>query len=540
MRKLLFLVLAALALAVPVAQATPVDQILDNVQQAAFNYMWNEANPANGLIRDRMSGQYCSIASVGFGLSSICVGIDHGWITRTQGAARVQTTLNTFWTLPQGTATTGTIGYKGFFYHFLHLSDGLRDNSGTELSDIDTALLLAGILDCQQYFNGGDPVEVNIRSLADQIYRRVDWTWFRNNTQNGLMFSWLPNGGAGTFNSGVWKGYNEMMIMYILAFGSPTFPIPGTDWNTYTSNYVYGLQYGEIYVQYGALFTHQYSHCWIDFRNKRDLYMQGHGSDYFENSRKATLAQQAYCIANPGVKFVGDAGPEAAGYTATYWGLTAGDDPPPNATYAAHGAPGPGTFDNGTVQPTAVVSSVCFAPEICLPTIQNLYDNHPLLWGTYGFRDGLNKTLNPDWYDTDFLGIDQGPMVMMIENYRNASIWLRFMQNPYVQAGMTAAGFVNTVDVTEPPSFAQGVALSASPNPFSGRATVRYRLPAAGTVRLTVVDLAGREVARLVNERQEAGEHVAHFDAGDLPNGVYWYRLATPGSVVNSRGVRMR
>jgi hypothetical protein len=188
-----------------------------------------------------------------------------------------------------------------------------------------------------------------------------------------------------------------------------------------------------------------------------------------------------------------------------------------------------------------VVSSVCFAPEICLPTIQNLYDNHPLLWGTYGFRDGLNKTLSPDWYDTDFLGIDQGPMVLMIENYRNASIWLRFMQSPYVQEGMSAAGFVATVGVSDPPSFAQGVALSTAPNPFSSRTTLSYRLPIASSVRLTVHDLAGREVARLVNEWQLSGEHVAHFDANGLPNGVYWYRLEIPGSgVVSGRGVLMR
>ncbi len=146
MRKLLLLTIAVLALWAPVTAASVTDPVLDAEQQLAFQYFWNEVNPANGLIHDRKTGSYCSIASVGFGLSSICIGIDHGWITRAQGAARVQTTLNTFWTLPQGTATTGTIGYKGFFYHFLNGTTGLRDNTGTELSDIDTALLLAGIL----------------------------------------------------------------------------------------------------------------------------------------------------------------------------------------------------------------------------------------------------------------------------------------------------------------------------------------------------------------------------------------------------------
>jgi hypothetical protein len=539
MRKLLILALAAMTLAVPVARATPYDQVLDTVQQMAFNYMWTEANATTGMIRDRsQSGSPCSIAALGFGLSSICVGIDHGWVTRAQGAARVQAALNNLWTTPQGTATSGTSGYKGFYYHFLDMTTGLRmPGWNPELSDIDTALLLAGVLDCEQYFNGGDPVEVNIRSLADQIYRRVDWTFFQHPTQNGLMIQWAPESG---FNTGVWRGYNEMMIMYILAMGSPTHAVPAADWNTYTSGYVYGTQYGQTYVQYAALFTHQYSHCWIDFRNKRDTYMQGIASDYFQNSRKATLAQQAYCVANPGSKFgTGQAGFDVAAYTSTFWGLTAGDGP--NGHYDAHGAPGPGTFDDGTVQPTAPVSSVAFAPEICLPTIQNLYDNHPLLWGTYGFRDGLNKTRSPDWYDTDFLGIDQGPMVMMIENYRNASIWLRFMQNPYVQAGMTAAGFVATVDVpAPPPSFAQGVALSASPNPFSSQTVLRYRLPVAAEVRLTVHDVAGREVATLVKGQQEAGEHTARFDAESLSSGVYWYRLETPGAVVTSRGVKVR
>jgi len=502
MRKLLWTALAALTLEVPVARATPYDQILDNVQLAAFQYMWNEANPANGMIRDRSQpGSPCSIAAVGFGLSSICVGIDHGWITRAQGAARVQTMLNTFWTLPQGPATSGTIGYNGFFYHFLDMNTGLRmPGWNPELSDIDTALLLAGILDCQQYFNTSDPTEVSIRSLADQIYRRVNWTFFRNSTLKGLMLQWLPDGGSGTFNTAVWKGYNEMMIMYILAIGSPTFPIPATDWGTYTSGYVYGLQFGQTYVQYGALFTHQYSHCWIDFRNKRDAYMQGITSDYFQNSRKATLAQQAYCIANPGIKPPGPpAQPDVAGYSATYWGLSAGDGP---SGYAAHGAPGPGTNDDGTVQPGAVVCSLPFASDICLPTIQNLYDNHPFLWGTYGFKDGLNKCRNPDWYDTDFLGIDQGPMVMMIENYRNASIWLRFMQNPYVQAGMNATGFVPTMGVPSASMMESAVELRAGPNPFSSRATLSYRLSEAGAVRLMVHDVAGREVARLVDQWQ--------------------------------------
>ena len=533
MRRIL-LVLATLCVSASAARATPIDQILDNMQQFGFNYFWNEANTTNGMIKDRMTGNYCSIAAVGFGLSSICIGIDHGWITRAQGATRVQTTLNTFWTLPQGTATTGTIGYKGFFYHFLHMSDGLRDGT-TELSDIDTALLLAGILDCKQYFDGSDPTEVSIRALADQIYQRVDWSFFQNTSQNGLMIQWTPESG---FNTGVWKGYNEMMIMYLLAMGSPTHPVPSADWGTYTSGYVYGTLYGQTYVQYGALFTHQYSHCWIDFRNKRDTFMQTHGpSDYFQNSRKATLAQQAYCIANPGPKGTGF--PDPAGYSATLWGLTAGDDPANG--YAAHGAPGPGTFDNGTIGPTAVFGSLPFAADICLPTIQNIFDSYPSLWGTYGLKDAFNLSRSPDWYDNDFLGIDEGPIVMMIENYRTASVWSRFMQNADVLNGMNAAGFVSLVGVDEstPPQPAV-VQLRSGPNPFRTQTQIGFEIARPGRVRLTVHDVTGREVARLLDGWLEAGHHSAIFRADHLGSGVYWYHLDTGDIQTRSRGVLMR
>ena len=421
------LALVLLALSATVARATPVEAVLDSVQYRAFRYMWLEANAANGMIRDRsQSGSPCSIAAVGFGLSAICVGIDHAWITRAEGAARVLTTLQTFWTKPQGTATTGNIGYRGFFYHFLFMDTALRRwDWNTELSSIDSALLLAGILDCKAYFTGADATETQIRSLADQIYQRVEWDWMLNPGNGAIRHGWQPNGGDGTFLPYDWIGYNEAMIVYILALGSPTHAVPDTSWDTWTGGYNWSNPgYGGVpYVVFPPLFGHQYSHCWVDFRNRRDAYMQSKGIDYFENSRRATLAQQAYCIANPFARI---------GYGANQWGLTAGDGP---TGYNARGAP-PAQNDDGTITPTAVASSLPFAPEICLPTLQNLFDNYPLLWGAYGFRDGFNLTRNPDWYGPDFLGIDQGPMVLMIENYRNGSIWNRFMQLPEIQLGM--------------------------------------------------------------------------------------------------------
>jgi hypothetical protein len=531
----LILILATLMASASAAAATSVDAVLDSTQYGAFRYFWYQANASNGMVRDRsQSGSPCSIAAVGFGLSAICTGIDHGWVTRAAGQARVLTTLNTFWTLPQGASIQGTIGYKGFFYHFLHMSDGLRQwEWSTELSTIDTALLLAGILDCKQYFNTSDPGDVQIRALADQIYQRVDWEWIRNPSNNAIRHGWLPNGGTGTFLSYDWIGYSEAMILNILALGSPTHPVPAATWTAWTSGYPpnWQTQYGQTYLTFPPLFGHQYSHCWIDFRDKKDLYMQGKGIDYFENSRRATLAQQAYCIANPGAK---------VGYGANQWGLTAGDGP---GGYNARGAP-PAQNDDGTIAPTAVAGSLPFAPEICGPTLQHLYDTYPLLWGPFGFRDGFNLTIgnpSPPWYDPDYLGIDQGPIVMMIENYRTGAIWNRFMQNIDVQHGMTAAGFMSPVGVGQPPVAVQDrPVLWSGPSPFTDSAIIHFRLAVGGPARLSVHDLMGREVARLVDGWADAGEHSATLRADGLKSGVYWYRLGAGGSEVLSKGILIR
>jgi hypothetical protein len=540
----LILVLATLLASASAAAATPVNAVLDSVQYGAFRYFWYQANPANGLIRDRsQAGSPASIAAVGFGLSAICTGIDHGWITRAAGQARVLTTLNTFWNGEQSAdgGDGGAMGYQGFFYHFLDMNTGLRTWT-SELSTIDTGLLLAGVLDCRQYFNTADPTDVQIRNLADQINGRVNWTFMQHASPVAINHGWKPDddgpgpGTAGYIDGGAyWTGYNEMMIMYILAMGSPTHAIPGGAWftwiNTYNwSNPGYG---GGEYLVFPPLFGHQYSHCWIDFRNKRDAYMQVKASDYFLNSRRATLAQQAYCIANPGLK---TGRPDPAGYSATVWGLTAGDGP--NFTYAAHGAPN--GFDDGTIQPTAAVASLPFAPEICLPTIQHLYDTFPALWGPFGFRDGFNLATNPDWYDSDYLGIDQGPIVMMIENYKTGAVWNRFMQNTTVQAGMAAAGFANTTGVDPPLSAHDHPALWTSPNPFTISTSIRFRLAAAGPVRLTVHDVRGREVARLLEGWTDAGEHTATFRGDGLKAGVYWYRLSAGDTEILSKGILIR
>jgi hypothetical protein len=403
---------------------------LEYVQQTAFDFFWYEVNPTNGLVRDRSKpGSFCSIAAVGFGLTGIGVAIDHGWISRDAGRQRVLVTLQTFWNGSQGTNATGVIGYKGWFYHFLDMASATRYGT-TELSSIDTALLLAGVLYTKQYFSQNDPTENQIRSLADSIYNRIDWQWMCNGG-NSLTMGWHPESG---FISSRWIGYDEAMILYIMGFGAPTNPLPGSQWSSWTSGYVWHTNYGQAYVEFPPLFGHQYSHCWIDFRHISDAYMSGRGINYFENSRRATLAQRAYCIANPGA---------FAGYSSNVWGLTACDGPGFGgyAGYNARGAP-PAQNDDGTIAPTAAGGSLPFAAEICQPALKTMYNQYLTnIWTLYGYRDAFNLSAN--WWDTDVLGIDQGPILLMAENYRSQNVWRLFMRSPEIQRGLQAAGFTN-------------------------------------------------------------------------------------------------
>ncbi|MEI2725462.1 MAG: glucoamylase family protein [Verrucomicrobiota bacterium] len=414
---------SAILAAVPHAFASD-DEFLDYVQQCHFDYFWYLANPRNGLIPDRSTtNSPCSIAAVGFGLTAIGIGVDHGWISRTQGVARVLTTLNTFLNGPQGPSSSGTIGYKGWFYHFLDMNTALRSPS-TELSSIDTTLLLAGILYAKQFFDATNTDETTIRAMADAIFSRVDWNWMAQGT-NVVSMGWFPSSG---FIPNNWVGYNEGLHLYCLGLGAPTNPLPASAWTRWTSGYVWSTNYGQAYVPFPPLFGHQYSHCWIDYRHTADAYMNGRNSTYFQNSRRATLAQRAYCITNPSGR---------VGYSSNVWGLTACDGP---SGYAARGAP-PAENDDGTIAPTAAGGSIAFTPEFSLPTLRYFYTQYrPRIWTAYGFRDAFN--LGAQWYGSDELGIDQGPIVIMIENYRTQRVWRRFMRNPEVQRGLERAGFV--------------------------------------------------------------------------------------------------
>ena len=378
--------------------------------------------------------------------------MEHGWITRAQAADRTLATLRFFWTAPQDSAGPNTTGYRGFFYHFLDMNTGRRFQT-VELSTIDTSLLLAGILFSQSYYDRADTTEQQIRALADSIYFRVDWKWAEARPP-AVSMGWHPENG---FISADWIGYNEGMILNILALASPTHPADSTAWSAWVSGYQWGTYYGQSFVQFAPLFGHEYSHIWIDFRNIKDAYMVGQGIDYFENSRRAALSQRGYAIANPG---------GWRGYTGNVWGLTACDGPANKTltiggtsrqfhTYNARGAALGDERDDGTICPTAVGGAVPFAPEVTIPALLAMRTTYGTkLFSTYGFLDAFNPTFTAagqqqtgtvdptlGWFDVDYLGIDQGPILAMIENYRTDFVWRVMRRNAHIVRGLKKAGF---------------------------------------------------------------------------------------------------
>ncbi len=419
---------------------------LDTLQRRTFHYFWDLALPGNLQTPDRYPTlTFSSIAATGFGLTSYLVGVERGFITRDQAAQRVLGTLEVLASLPQGDARTGVSGYKGFFYHFLTLDNALRFKE-VELSTIDTGLLMAGILSAMSYFDGNNETERKIREKADWLYRRVEWDWALNEKGN-LSMGWHPETG---FLKSEWIGYNEAMVLLIMAMGSPTHPIPASCWDNWCRPYQWSNFEGQDHVNFDPLFGHQYSHMYIDFRGIQDEYMRQKGIDYFENSRRATLSNRAYCIRNPG-RFK-DYGPDI-------WGLTACDGPYNGQQlyngkmtqfyeYGARGACNIQIVDDGTIAPTAAGGSLPFAPEVCLPALETMWNKyHQDLIGTYGFKDAFNPsfTFKPGtengWFDVDYLGIDQGPIVIQIANYQDELVWNLMKKNPYIVSGLKKAGF---------------------------------------------------------------------------------------------------
>lgn len=416
--------------------------VMEALQRDTFNYFVYEANPVNGLVVDKTQpGTPASISAVGLALSSYPVGVERGFMSRADAIQRTLATLRFFDRSVQSTDPDAT-GYKGFYYHFLDMSSGSRAWK-CELSTIDTAFLLTGMLTVAAYFSGGATDEREIGELADELYRRVDWNWAQN---DGLTVThgWKPESGFLPYR---WKGYDEALFLYLIGLGSPTHPLPEESYREWTSTYEWREAYGYEFLYSGPLFTHQISHLWIDFRGIQDDYMRDKKIDYFENSRRATCVQQQYAIENPH---------QFDGYSAKCWGITATDGPGPAKRtlngqdrefygYLARGVPdGP---DDGSVAPWAVVASLPFAPEIVIPTLDYFEELKLRANNPYGFKATFNTTFtgrsgpSHSWVSPFHYGLNQGPIVLMIENYRSGLLWRLMRQCPYLVAGLSRAGF---------------------------------------------------------------------------------------------------
>ena len=437
------------------AASQDVPPVVADLERRTFDYFWELGRDDNGLVPDRWpSKSFASIAAVGFGLTSYGVGVERGWIRRDQAIDRTLATLRFFANAPQGDAPEGMSGHRGFFYHFLKMDTGARD-ARCELSTVDTTLLLGGALFAQSYFDRDDPREAEIRALAEKIYRRVEWDWAVARPPL-ISMGWHPESGMIEHD---WRGYNEALLVYILALASPTHPVGKDAYEAWTSTYdeTWGTFQGQEHLGFAPLFGPQYSHVWLDLRGIQDAYMRGKGIDYFENSRRAVLSQRAYAIANP-------MGWE--GYDANVWGLTASDGPidatldykgQPRIfkTYTARGAGIRHIFDDGTIVPTAAAASMPFAPEVVVPAIEAMHARYGRwIYRQYGFVDAFNPSFHYDvplnhgkvhagmgWVDEDYIGIDQGPIVLMIENHRSGLVWEVMRRNPHIRRGLERAGF---------------------------------------------------------------------------------------------------
>jgi len=415
---------------------------LDLLQFSTVLYYLHETNPDNGLVCDKTDPNApVSIAACGLALATIPVIVEREVVIRDFAVKITRKRLRYLIECPQGPEPDAS-GYKGFFYHFLDVETGRRVWQ-CELSTIDSAFLFAGALTVAAYFDRDTPGEVEIRSLANKLYERADWNWARNDGST-VTHGWRPENG---FIPHRYEGYDEGLLLYILGLGSPTHPLPVESYRAFCSTYEWKKIYDRELLYSGPLFTHQLSHLWIDFRGIRDEFMRERGSDYFENSRQATFVQQEYAIRNP-MNFVG--------YGEHCWGFTACDGPgwakrTVNGVerdffdYDARGAPfGP---DDGTVAPWVVIASLPFAPEIVIPTMRQFAQMELGSAGKYGFRPSFNQSFLVEnsatgwWVTPYYFGIDQGPVVLMIENCRTGLLWNVMKRCPYMVNGLRRAGF---------------------------------------------------------------------------------------------------
>jgi hypothetical protein len=412
--------------------------LLDRLQRGAFAYIADHTNPDNGLVADTSRDQSpCSIAVVGFALSCYPIAVENGWIARDKAVSLTLKTLRFFADSPQ-TDQPDASGYKGFYYHFLDMKTGRRVWR-CELSLIDTTLLMVGVLAAGVYFDRGGE-EAEIRTLADNLYRRVDWRWAQNGGET-VSQGWKPE--CGFLHYG-WEGYNEATILYILGFGSPSHPLGMNSFSGWTSTYQRENLLGQNVLYSGPLFTHLFSHAWIDFRGIQDAFMREMGSDYFVNTERSIALHREYGARNPG---------GFAAYDRDFWGITAGDGPGDqrlrqNARdrrffgYMSRGVPfGP---DDGTIAPWAMMATLPFGAEAALRGTRRLLQAYPQVCENDQMRSGFNPTLTKDgvgWLSEGQYGLDQGLLVLMIENHRSGFMWRLMRDCPFIRDGLRRSGF---------------------------------------------------------------------------------------------------
>lgn len=500
---------------VAVTQELVDEEFLDMVQRATFRYFWDYAHPVSGLARERLgSGETVTIGGSGFGVMALLVGIERDFIKREQGVERMLKILNFL--------NTQADRFHGAFPHWMNGTTGAvipfsQYDNGGDL--VETSFMIQGLLTARQYFDQNNAQEEQIRYLITQIWESVEWDWYRRASFSDFLYwHWSPNYG--------WQmnfklvGYNETMITYLLAIASQTHSVPASlyysGWassNNYFLNqtyYGYKLWVGDSYG--GPLFFAHYSFLGFDPRNIRDIYC-----NYFLNNRNHTLINRAYCIANP----LGH-----TGYGPDTWGLTASDNP---WGYSAHE---PYTNDNGTIAPTAALSSMPYTPEESISALKNFYRTYyGNLWGEYGFKDAFN--LNQNWFANSYISIDQGPIIVMIENYRSGLLWENFMANPEIQPMLDSIGFVpdSTTSIIDESSVINDFRIIGNyPNPFNPSTTISFMLPQREFIEIAVYNSLGELVYKLADREFESGENKISWQGTDhngkqVSSGIYFYKI---------------
>ncbi|MFZ1289590.1 MAG: glucoamylase family protein [Melioribacteraceae bacterium] len=507
------------------------DEFMDMIQRATFRYFWDWGDPTSGVARERWhpdeSDKTNTIGGGGFGVMAILVGIERGFISREQGAERILKIADFL--------QNKMDKFHGAFPHWFNGTTGKVVNFGVQNGGdiVETGFMVQGLLCARQYFNQTDSTEEQIRNLITQLWDNVDWNFYRNNS-TGLYWNWSPTLGFNFSDTFIFHGWNETLMPYLLALASPTFPILIQHYNSgwgnngnikYTGTPKYGITLSVGGGYGGPLFFTHYSFIGFDPRVKRDLY-----ANYFGQNINQSLINLNYCIDNP---------KNHVGYSEECWGLTASYSIP-GIGYTAHE---PMNNDNGTISPTAALSSMPYTPYASTQAMKYFYRNlKDKLWGKFGFKDAFNLTyssngVSGEWFSDGYLAIDQGPIICMIENYRSQLLWNLFMNDPDIKKIFNS--YPPFFDSETPTEIVENLELPTKfnleqnyPNPFNPITTIQYSIPnvassfsSSNNVKIIIYDVLGKIVKILVNENQRPGNYEIEFNAENLASGIYYYSL---------------